>query len=181
MPSVIPCRAQQRASGTHPGWGAPNNPFLRMLHASTGLRRVHCLDARVQPSYLGRQTAPPPIRVLHEMIFIRVVLFFLLFKIYDDRSIVFFRTRTWKMILKLELEIRNFRKIRTSSRFCCSWSLIESRIDRMMERIIRLFLFKSYSIIVLTRYIHSIRIFSFLLQVCSKSDLEQHLCNEITY
>lgn len=180
MPSVIPCRAQQRASGTHPGWGAPNNPFLRMLHASTGLRRVHCLDARVQPSYLGWQTAPPPMFSTKWFLFVWFSFFSSLKFTTIDRSF-FFRTRTWKMILKLELEIRNFRKIRTSSRFCCSWSLIESRIDRMMERIIRLFLFKSYSIIVLTRYIHSIRIFSFLLQVCSKSDLEQHLCNEITY
>ena len=72
-PRFIP--AQQRASGTHPGRGTKtNNPFLRMLYASTGRGRVHCLDAEFNPLTQGDK--PLPIRVLQKWFLFVGLLFF---------------------------------------------------------------------------------------------------------
>lgn len=92
-----------RSSGplelTLAGAPKPNNPFLRMLYASTGLGRVHCLDMRsstLLPRATNRSLSYPR---SPEMIFIRcssfsglpwVTTLALQLKFHDDRSIIFF-------------------------------------------------------------------------------------------
>ena len=92
-----------RSSGplelTLAGAPKPNNPFLRMLYASTGLGRVHCLDMRSSTLLPRATNRSPSYPRSPEMIFIRcssfsglpwVTTLALQLKFHDDRSIIFF-------------------------------------------------------------------------------------------